>query len=198
MNKTQINSLRDFAIEHSPRAKDVRNQANLLGGEADYYRALAFAAVMVRAKPGTTASEFAASNLLETVCLLYAELEEPISHATRKRLLKRLVNEAKELCAITNHTIPWLTDLPDIQASEPDDDDVARTPTPPATAQLHTRPIAGRLLTTNEAAEALGYKPQTLRKWASEDSGPIRPVQQERGSHLRWSGDEILALMSRK
>lgn len=32
-------------------------------------------------------------------------------------------------------------------------------------------------LTTTEAAGHLGRRPQTLRKWACEETGPIRPLR---------------------
>ena len=43
----------------------------------------------------------------------------------------------------------------------------------------------GRLgVTTEEAAILLGRKPQTLRKWASYQTGPIQPVRI--GARLQW------------
>ena len=43
----------------------------------------------------------------------------------------------------------------------------------------------GRLgVTTEEAATLLGRKPQTLRKWASHQNGPIQPVRV--GARLQW------------
>lgn len=41
------------------------------------------------------------------------------------------------------------------------------------------------LLTTNEAAYLLGLKPQTLRRWAIYENGPITPIRY--GRLLRWS-----------
>lgn len=46
------------------------------------------------------------------------------------------------------------------------------------------------LLTTNEAAYLLGLQPQTLRRWAIYENGPITPIRY--GRLLRWSKKEIL------
>lgn len=193
MNQLQIDSLRDLAIEHLPRAQADREQIKRYGGShADLYRKLAVTAVVVRAKAGTLAIEFAAANVLDTVTLLCLEREEPLLSSTRIELMYRLTKDAKELCALTGKTIAWL----DLLATPPE-------PAPPeeveeATAQSPPSfPLAGRLLSTREAAQVLGYAPQTLRKWASDESGPIRPIKKA-GAHNRWSGDEILALMASK
>ncbi|MCP3713872.1 helix-turn-helix domain-containing protein [Paraburkholderia sp. CNPSo 3281] len=60
-------------------------------------------------------------------------------------------------------------------------------------ADLAARGIE-RGLTTSEAAVALGLQPQTLRKWASQESGPIRPVRV--GRRLAWSAADVRALLA--
>ncbi|MQW91107.1 helix-turn-helix domain-containing protein [Acinetobacter wanghuae] len=40
------------------------------------------------------------------------------------------------------------------------------------------------LVSTNEAARLLCLRPQTLRKWAMDGSGPIQPIKI--GNRLRW------------
>lgn len=59
------------------------------------------------------------------------------------------------------------------------------------------------ILPTNEAAAVLNRRPQTLRKWACLENGPIRPVRINgrlawRVSDLRklLNGDGLLALES--
>ena len=47
--------------------------------------------------------------------------------------------------------------------------------------------------TTSEAALYLRLKPQTLRKWAMDGSGPIQPVKV--GNRLRWNMKDLKALM---
>lgn len=46
------------------------------------------------------------------------------------------------------------------------------------------------LLSTKEAAEMLGIKPQTLRRWAIYENGPITPIRY--GRFVRWNKREIL------
>jgi hypothetical protein len=51
-------------------------------------------------------------------------------------------------------------------------------------------------VTTKEAARLLGRRPQTLRKWACYDEGPIRPIRgQSRRSRLLWSVEDIRRLL---
>jgi hypothetical protein len=52
-----------------------------------------------------------------------------------------------------------------------------------------------RVITTEEAAKALNRKPQTLRKWACLENGPIRPIRVN--GRLAWFVDEIAALLNR-
>ncbi|MFC3533706.1 helix-turn-helix domain-containing protein [Vogesella facilis] len=49
-------------------------------------------------------------------------------------------------------------------------------------------------VSTEEAAALLNRKPQTLRKWACSDKGPIRPVRIY--GRLMWLVKEIVALLS--
>jgi hypothetical protein len=53
-----------------------------------------------------------------------------------------------------------------------------------------TRP----LLSTVEAATALGYSPSTLRHWASTGDGPIQPHRLGDGTHLRWRTNDVRGL----
>lgn len=48
-------------------------------------------------------------------------------------------------------------------------------------------------INTNEAAFYLGRKPQTLRKWASLESGPLRPVRIN--GRLAWAIADIKRLL---
>lgn len=193
MKQFQIEFLRDFATDHLPRAQADREQVRRFGGDAaDLNNRLAVTATMVRSKAGTTAIEFAAANVLESVTLLCADrVEVPISKPQRASVLKTLASNAQELCMLTGTAIPWLTSLPTAPEEEEEEEPA------PAPATQKTRLLAGRLLTTKEAAEVLGYAEQTLRKWASDESGPIQPIR-NMGRHLRWSGDDILVLQSRK
>ncbi|MGU7816424.1 MULTISPECIES: helix-turn-helix domain-containing protein [Burkholderia] len=50
------------------------------------------------------------------------------------------------------------------------------------------------VLPTDEAAAALNRKPQTLRKWACLENGPLRPVRIN--GRLAWRVSDIQALLS--
>jgi hypothetical protein len=51
-----------------------------------------------------------------------------------------------------------------------------------------------RNLTTEEAAAALNRKPQTLRKWACLENGPIRPIRI--CGRLAWRISDIQRLLA--
>ena len=180
MTPAQIDFLRDFAIDNLPRAKSDREQANRFGG--DLYSKLAFTATMSRSKSGTTATEFTAATVLESVCLL----KQPLSVKQRSDTLHNLTSAANDLCLHTGKIIPWLASA----ALEPEPPEL-----PPAPA-LPLPSIAGRWLSTEEAAQALGFAAQTLRQWASTESGPIRPNKVAR--RLKWSGDAILEVLKNR
>lgn len=50
------------------------------------------------------------------------------------------------------------------------------------------------VLSTDEAAAALNRKPQTLRKWACLENGPIRPVRIN--GRLAWKVSDIAKLIN--
>lgn len=49
-------------------------------------------------------------------------------------------------------------------------------------------------LSTEDAAAALNRKPQTLRKWACFEDGPLRPIRIN--GRLAWRVAEIQALLN--
>jgi len=49
-------------------------------------------------------------------------------------------------------------------------------------------------LPTNEAAVAINRAPQTMRKWACLENGPIRPIRIN--GRLAWRVSELQALLS--
>jgi hypothetical protein len=53
---------------------------------------------------------------------------------------------------------------------------------------------AGRdTLPTHEAAPAINRRPQTLRKWAALECGPIRPIRSH--GRLAWRVSDLRALL---
>lgn len=59
---------------------------------------------------------------------------------------------------------------------------------------LLTRAGLPATLPTNEAAAALNRAPQTLRKWACHEDGPIRPVRVN--GRLAWHIADIRKLLN--
>ena len=53
--------------------------------------------------------------------------------------------------------------------------------------------ILPAVLPTHEAAEAINRKPQTLRKWACHETGPIRPLRIN--GRLAWRVSDLQALL---
>lgn len=50
------------------------------------------------------------------------------------------------------------------------------------------------VLPTNEAAAAINRRPQTLRKWACLENGPIRPIRIN--GRLAWRVSDLQALLN--
>jgi len=49
--------------------------------------------------------------------------------------------------------------------------------------------MPGRLVTTTEAAKALGVSNRTLARWARD--GRLTPTERTLGGHLRWDLDDL-------
>lgn len=58
---------------------------------------------------------------------------------------------------------------------------------------LLARASLPEILPTNEAAAAINRAPQTLRKWACLENGPIRPVRIN--GRLAWKVSDLKALL---
>jgi len=50
------------------------------------------------------------------------------------------------------------------------------------------------VIDTNAAAFHLGRKPQTLRKWACHEDGPLRPIRIN--GRLAWAVADIMRIVS--
>ena len=61
---------------------------------------------------------------------------------------------------------------------------------PELAAVAHGRDV----LPTNEAAPTINRAPQTMRKWACLDNGPIRPVRIN--GRLAWRVSDLAGLLS--
>jgi len=51
-----------------------------------------------------------------------------------------------------------------------------------------------KVLPTNEAAQAINRQPQTLRKWACLENGPIRPIRIN--GRLAWKKSDLEKLIN--
>jgi hypothetical protein len=60
----------------------------------------------------------------------------------------------------------------------------------PSTTSAHTLPA---VLATVDAAPFINRKPQTLRKWAALECGPIRPIRIN--GRLAWRVADLEALL---
>jgi hypothetical protein len=59
---------------------------------------------------------------------------------------------------------------------------------------LLNRAALPEVLPTDEAAAAINRKPQTLRKWACLENGPIRPVRIN--GRLAWKVSDLQSLLN--
>ena len=57
-----------------------------------------------------------------------------------------------------------------------------------------SQPDLPKVLPTDEAAAAINRAPQTLRKWACLENGPIRPIRIN--GRLAWLVSDLRALLS--
>jgi hypothetical protein len=185
MDQVKLTALRDFAIQHFPRAQTV--STSLPAG--DYQRTLYGFAALVTAK--APATELVAAHLLQTVMRLQIEWPEEgkLSPYQRQLVEHEAVEAASELCTLTGTTIPWLASAfaAPVRASAPEPQPAAP---PPAPARPVLQP--GPNQTTEDAARYLGVKPQTMREWAMNQSGPLQPIKL--GNRNGWPTAELVRL----
>ncbi|MGJ7915460.1 helix-turn-helix transcriptional regulator [Massilia sp. LXY-6] len=199
MEQLRLTALRDFAIEYLPRAKRVSAQPH---ATHDAYRiALYGAAVLSHGSPTASAVELAAARLLRTVMTLSVnwEGEYKLTQRQRHEQQHEAISAANDLCTLTGKTLTWLADaFKDEPAPPPDpaptENVETRDPAPPT---RRPAPPSGINLSTKEAAEYLNVKEQTLHKWASTDTGPLKPVRSGI-RRLAWPSDEVIRLMKGK
>ena len=175
----------------------LTRQAKRFGKDRDqYYRALSVAAMLTQADSTVSAIEDRAARLLEQLMLMalehgYVGIEDTI------------ITAAHDLASLTYTRIPWLPAPQNKTLAEPNaqTEEVAE-PEPVQHASHSRKPTIadlepGALLTTKEAALALGRKPNTLLTWASKETGDIQPHCQVGRQH-RWLADDIIALLKAK
>jgi predicted DNA-binding transcriptional regulator AlpA len=199
MEQLKLTALRDFAIEYLPRAKRVSAQPHATHDA--YHIALYGAAVLSHGSPTASAVELAAARLLRTVMTLSVnwEGEHKLTQRQRHEQQHEAISAANDLCTLTGKTLTWLPDALKDEPAPPPDPAPAETPETRDLAPLTRRsaPPPGVNLTTEEAAEYLNVEVQTLHKWSSTDTGPLKPI---RLAHRRlgWPSDEVIRVMRGK
>lgn len=192
MDQIYLDALRDIAIEHIARAQQDRTQAIQYGQSRNtFHLSLAHTALSTLSKGGTTAVEYAAACLLNSVIVLSIEPDKKITEKQHNAMVFRVIESAKELCTLTGKDIQWL-DSTSEDLSEPETSIEVPTPHPAIKPPVNLSP--GTILTTEEAARFLKRKPQTLRSWASKENGPLSPIRN--GRSLAWPSNEIIRLMN--
>lgn len=202
MEHIKLTALRDFAIEYIPRAQHTRSQSH--ANVDDYHRALYGVAVLTLAAPKSLAVEQTAAQLLQVVISLLVAWDEycSLTPHIQSENDAQAMSSALELSLLTGISLPFL--------NAPNSTDRPAPPDEPATPQLRVKPshsleqtigppplTAGQVLTTQEAADYLRMKVQTLHKWASTGSGPVTPFKVgER--RLGWHSADILRVINGK
>lgn len=200
MERIKLTALRDFAIEHLPRAQQTRSKSH--ANEDDYHRALFGVAVLTLTTPKSSAIEQTAAHLIKVVTSLLVAWDEYSGQTphTQSENDVQVMSSALELSLLTGISLPFLS-APN-PAGRPAPPDEPATPQPQV-APSHSReqtiglpPLtAGQVLTTQEAADYLRMKVQTLHKWASTGTGPVTPFKVgER--RLGWHATDILRIIN--
>lgn len=170
--------------------------ASSRGSHQDVALSLCTLAFLSIRRPTASALEVAAGHLLSNLMALQVPLDEPLTAKSRKNFTNYAIQAAHDLFELTERPIPgWLPAPP---PAEPEiNEEEAQVPAPQSHSQSRVSkppaPPPGINLSTEDAAQLLNRRPQTLRGWASKDSGPMRPVRS--GRFLQWPSDELLRLM---
>lgn len=188
MDALKLTALRDFAIGHFPRAQRVSTGLP----PHQYQRALYGSTALV--SPNAPAIELAAARLLQSVMSLLIDWGDEVDYPADARALttRRMVLEAQDLCTLTGTEIDWLPRAGELGALEVEPElEVEQSPPPsPVPPTLILQP--GPTQTTAVAARYLGVAEQTMRSWASNDDGPLRPIK--KGPFNAWPTDELIRL----
>jgi hypothetical protein len=188
MELIKVTALRDFAIDHLPRAQKVSRAM-----PPDQFHTTLYGLTAL-ISPTAPASQQAAAELLQTVLSLLIEWGDDVKLTTdQRRFAERgAIQQATELAALTGHVISWLPTLPSTvepvqQATPASAPLAAASEASPQPAQLH-----GKTQTTKVAAKFLGVTEQTMRTWASKDNGPLVPIKH--GRRNGWLTEDLIRI----
>jgi hypothetical protein len=188
METIKLTALRDFAVDHLPRAQQTRSQKHQ--SQDGYHYALYGIATLAQSSATAPAVEQAAARLLHLTMNLSINWEPENQPSARQRhdLSYQAIAAATDLCTLTGTSLSWLADAMKQEAPPP------APPPDPSAQPSSTLPslTPGISLSTKQAAEYLKVKEQTLHKWASEQSGPLQPTRSNR--RLYWQSDDIIRI----
>lgn len=185
MDHWQLEALRDFAIDFLPTVQENRRSALRWGlSQRQYYYNLTVSAFFIESRATSSAIERLAARLLGQVVLaLEGDAYEGINET--------LVRVASELSSATGRALPWLSApaATEGQSAEPAPVVEVLNPSNPVLS------LTKEYLSTEEAAQLLDLKPQTLHSWSSKQDGPIQPVKMSR--RLYWRTADIKAYLEK-
>lgn len=194
MKQLQLDALRDIAAEHIPRAQKILDHAKGQPKDA-LCVSLYGTTVSILATAATPATEHAAALLLQYVMQLSINWEDKLTALERRRIEGCAIEAAKQLCTFTEQTIPWLSNAV-IEAPDPEPE--APTPLPQhTTTQQIALPPSGTMLTTEEVAALLNVKEQTVRMWASKQTGPKSLQRVKAGRANTYLADDVIEAMKK-
>jgi hypothetical protein len=196
METIKLTALRDFAVDHLPRAQRVRDQKH--ASQDDFHYALYGAAVLAQASATASAVEQAAAHLLQLTMSLSInwEADKRPSAKQRYELGHQAIAAATDLCTLTGTSLPWLADAMQHEPPPPAPPEAEALPVPPLRALGQAPLVPGIWLTTHEAAAYLKHHPQTLFNWASDGTGPLQPTRT--GRRLYWQSDDLIRITKGK
>lgn len=197
MEAIKLTALRDFAVEHLPRAQRVRDQKHAT--QDDFHYALYGAAILAQSSATASAVEQSAAYLLQLTMSLSINWEADNRPTAKQRheLGHQAIAAATDLCTLTGVSLPWLADAMTHEPAPPAPTPAAQEEEPIPLRALGLAPLTrGQHLTTNEAAAYMKHHPQTLRNWASNGDGPFQPTRA--GNRLYWKSDDLIQFFSGK
>jgi hypothetical protein len=196
METIKLTALRDFAVEHLARARQVRDQKHAT--QEDFHYALYGSAILAQASATASAVDLAAARLLQLTMSLWINWEADVQPTARQRheLAHQTIAAATDLCTLTSRTLPWLANAMTHEPPPPAPVEPEALSVPPLRALGLAPLVPGIALTTKEAAAYLKHHPQTLLNWASNGNGPLQPTRT--GRRLYWQSADVLRITTGK
>lgn len=190
LSQLQLDFLRDEAIKHLPRC-----QKTMLGRAPTKDMLCSWLCgdtIHTLADPKASALEQSAAHVLQPLMRLQINWDEKLTASQRRIMTAVAVNATHEHYSLLGIAPPsWLPAA--MQEPELEQEEELLPPKEKPQPQQHVLPSQGINLTTADASRLLNRKPQTLRAWASKETGPIQPIRG--GTGLIWRSDDVLRIM---